>query len=1617
MTNFVASKRFETADVRVSDFIAGTATVATATVYRVTRGASYDEFTGSFVYDGDGHLVGGNITGWKRVTDGGIAVTATGISLSADDFLALIAANNTTGLRDAFYGGSDKFTGSGFGDTIFARSGDDSVAGGGGDDFLAGEAGDDTLDGGCANDILTGGVGNDSLLGGAGNDFLNGDLGNDTLAGGAGDDRYFLDDGGDSIVEAAGQGVDTIITSLASFNLEALPHVENLELIAPGSTGTGNALNNKIRAINGDHTLNGGLGNDTLDGGEGADSLTGGKGDDTYVLDNDGDVVVENANEGKDTVLSALVATNLAAGGLANVENLTLLAGAEGGFGNGLANLIAGNAGDNDLRGNDGVDTLLGGAGADTLRGGAGGDTLVGGDGDDTYGIGDAGDKVTEGAGANSGFDRVIASVSHTLSANVEELILIDTMGGGVITGIGNSGVNFLSGNLDGNRLLGLGGDDFVAGAGGNDTLDGGEGGDFLQGGEGADTLLGGGCGDMLDGQTGADSMAGGAGNDFYTVNDAADLVSEAPGSGIDAVFTAVDGYKLGSNVENLLLLAAVTGEGNELNNRIDGSSGNDTLVGGLGDDTLDGGAGADLLLGGKGNDIYIIDNLGDSVAENPNDGTDTIRTSLFNFSLDSPAFANVENLTLTSSFAFVGTGNDLANVMIGSDADNELNGRGGNDTMIGGKGADTYTVDSAGDKVVELAGPGSGFDLIVASVSYMMAANVELLKLSGAGAINGTGNTGNNIIEDVGGGNNKIFGLQGNDFLGGGSGNDTLDGGAGNDTLDGGAGKDTLAGGAGDDVYRIDVDLDSISEASGQGIDEVLSVVSYKLGSNLENLSLQSGAALGQGNELNNRIADVGVLATDNKLEGFAGNDTLDGGLGADTLVGGKGNDIYIIDNLGDSVTEVTGEGMDTIWSSLVSTEIDGVLGGGQVENLVLLQGAVQGSGNSLANVITGNDGNNSLNGADGNDTMIGGKGDDTYVVSQAGDRIVELAGLFAGFDTVTAFVDYTLAANLERLALAGSAVNGTGNAFNNDVLGNAVGNKLAGAAGSDFLFGDGGNDTLDGGTGNDALNGGVGDDSMLGGAGDDFFGDTAGTDTLVGGAGNDFYFITDAGDKIVELAGQGIDTVMINFAVGSYALAENVEHASLTVLAGSTVILGNGLNNQIGGDNGDDTLDGGLGNDTLIGVGGNDRMIGGKGDDTYSVSSVGDVVVETGGLAGGRDTVITAIDFTLSADVENLRLGGAAVNGVGNAGANVVTANSNHLNSFLLGMDGNDTLSGRNGDDTLLGGSGIDLMSGGDGDDVYEVDSSGDRVVELAGGDSGVDRVLASVDHTLSANVEDLELIGNAVAGTGNAQQNFILGNALANKLFGLAGGDSLNGRFGNDTLDGGAGNDLLTGEDGDDSLIGGADGDVLDGGAGNDSMAGGAGDDRYVFDSAGDKVTEAAGQGIDTVTVLAATNYALGANVENADLFNNAAATGNILGNRIDGSTIFSGNNAIAGGAGNDTLVGGIGADTLTGGAGRDVFAFATIDGAVEIVTDFDTGALGDALDLSDVLTGFVAGSSNPSDFVQFGIAAGGTTVRVDSDGAANGANFVDVCLLQGVTLSNVNQAVMEGNLVLA
>jgi Ca2+-binding RTX toxin-like protein len=167
----------------------------------------------------------------------------------------------------------------------------------------------------------------------------------------------------------------------------------------------------------------------------------------------------------------------------------------------------------------------------------------------------------------------------------------------------------------------------------------------------------------------------------------------------------------------------------------------------------------------------------------------------------------------------------------------------------------------------------------------------------------------------------------------------------------------------------------------------------------------------------------------------------------------GGTGNDTYVVAQTGDVVTEYANEGTDTVRSSITYTL------GSNVENLTLTgTSALNGTGNSLNNVLTGNSGNN---------TLTGGAGDDTYVIG-SGDTVVESAG--AGTDTVQSSITYTLGSNVENLALTGSsALNGTGNSLNNVLTGNSGANVLTGAAGNDTLRGTQGTDTLAGGTGND--------------------------------------------------------------------------------------------------------------------------------------------------------------------------------------------------------------------------------------------------------------------------------------------------------------------------------------------------------------------------------------------------------------------------------------------------------------------------------------------------------------------------------------------------------------------
>ena len=1034
--------------------------------------------------------------------------------------------------------------------------------------------------------FLINGGGKLLLVGTVDADTLDATAGTDsTLIGLAGNDIYIVDSVNDIVVEDPGAGVDRVQSSV-SYALT--PNVENLILTGSASiNGTGNELSN---------SLTGNDGNNVLDGGLGGDTMAGGNGNDTYIVDNALDVVTEAVNAGNDTILASVTYVLSA-----NVEQLVLTgAGNINGTGNGLDNAITGNGGNNVLSGGpgndvihggdgndtidggDGNDQLFGGAGDDILTGGAGNDYLEGGAGIDTFTGGAGNDYYVVGAGdkpiveaAGGGDDTVDSTVGWTLEPNVENLIL--HAGAGPINGTGNALNNHLFGNESSNTLIGLAG---------NDTLDGG---------------------------AGADTLIGGQGNDTYVVDNSGDQVVELPGAvegAADKVIASIGFYQLPNSVENLQLTGSngSVGYGNDAPNVLVGNAGDNFLLGFGGNDILDGGPGGDNMQGGLGNDTYYFDNPGDFALEFGNgtpsgqEGVDTIISSV---EVNLRSMFNVENVTLTGTANVGAFGNDLPNVLNGNVGNNFIDGGGGGDTMAGGLGDDTYIVDrvvpgfpALSDAVVE--GLNGGNDSVITYTSYVLPANVEKLVLGNtAGNITGTGNALDNVIQGNPG-NNTIDGGAGNDSLTAFGGDDLLIGGAGNDILDGGTGQDVMQGGVGDDSYFVDTLNDVITELPGAGTDTVRSTIAFDLsisGANVENLTLLgSGDLNGTGNALNNVITGndgtnslSGGLGNDtlfggagnDTLDGGAGDDILNGGTGTDGMTGGIGNDIYVVDNPGDNVVEGAAGGIDTVQSS-ISFDLNAK--GANVENLSLTGvGDIDGTGNTLNNVITGNDGANTLDGHEGNNTLRGGKGDDTYMLHSAGDTVTENVG--EGLDAVDvlyapAGLAYTLGANLEVLLLDGANpadnLKGTGNALDNLIGGND------------------GNNTLDGGAGNDLLDGGAGNDTLIGGLGNDLLdAGSSGTDVMTGGLGDDLYVISSATQTIVELAGQGTDSIHadVNYDMSGLA-APNVEDLWLddefddnNVFVGVNNLngTGNALNNKIFASGGDDIVQGGGGNDTF--------------------------------------------------------------------------------------------------------------------------------------------------------------------------------------------------------------------------------------------------------------------------------------------------------------------------------------------------------------------------------------------------------------------------------------------------
>ncbi|MFM6751609.1 MAG: DUF4347 domain-containing protein [Dolichospermum sp.] len=310
------------------------------------------------------------------------------------------------------------------------------------------------------------------------------------------------------------------------------------------------------------------------------------------------------------------------------------------------------------------------------------------------------------------------------------------------------------------------------------------------------------------------DTINGGLGIDTLvitegTVNDIISIYTSNTTNQLDIPETTGFGFERFDLSE---FIGTVSFFGTAGNDWVKGGTGNDTLIGGDSNDYLNGGTGIDLLVGGKGSDTYVVDNVGDIIAEGLNWGIDTVESSI-TWTLK----ANLENLTLTGTTNINGTGNHLNNIITGNTGNNVLTGGLGNDTLIGGTGADTlmggagndsYYVDNTADIITEKLNQGT--DSVFSTVTYTLSANVEnLTLLSGTTAINGTGNNLSNTIT-------------------GNTGNNVLTGGLGNDTLNGGTGADTFVGGVGDDKLYLgsDTTVDNVNYVLGDGIDIVYQFV-----------------------------------------------------------------------------------------------------------------------------------------------------------------------------------------------------------------------------------------------------------------------------------------------------------------------------------------------------------------------------------------------------------------------------------------------------------------------------------------------------------------------------------------------------------------------------------------------------------------------------------------------------------------------------------------------------------------------------------------------------------------------------------------------------------------------
>jgi Ca2+-binding RTX toxin-like protein len=627
---------------------------------------------------------------------------------------------------------------------------------------------------------------------------------------------------------------------------------------------------------------------------------------------------------------------------------------------------------------------------------------------------------------------------------------------------------------------------------------------------------------------------------------------------------------------------------------------------------------------------------------------------------------------------------------------------------------------------------------------------------------------------------------------------------------------------------------------------------------------------------------------------------------------------------------------------------------------------------------------------------------------------------------------------------------------------------------AGSVFFAGDG-NDTISLGAGHNVIIGGAGDDTMSGGTdsvntfvinagdGDDTIANPVGDDTVVFTDDIETEDVTYArhGDDLVMTIGVGGDslTVSNHFYSDDHAtthpqMLERIQFTSdpegalasgdinalaaadTTGTSGDDIIMGViDVNNVIHAGDGADTISGGSGDNTLYGENGNDLISGGD--------------IENA-IGGGHDTLYggAGADQLVSAPDSTTDLYGGAGDDA------LVGGNGNDTFHFADG-DGQDHIAYTNG-----GTDHIAFDESVDSGTVHYAKSSTDLVITYG---TGSDQITLSGFFSgtseLSFQMHDVTFsdMGNTVHdlahvytealvqnGTSGSNTLYGLGGtevSYINTLNGLGGDDYLNGAGGNDILNGGTGTDQLYGAAGDDTYTftagDGADTISEQGSGGSDTIlfaSGiGTGDVTIAHGTYGLTVTYGSGDSILVYNFFGDTSYQV-ENIQFSDVghttwdlsyinglahtMHGTAGSDNISAFDSGDTTIYglAGGDTITGGDGNDTLYGGDGLDFMGGGGGADTFVFeaATAYNNSDYVTGFNTGD-GDALDITDLLSGYTPGVDTLSDFVSIADSGGSGHLYVDRDGTGGTYSATDVATIYFVTGLDVDDMVTNGNLI--